>query len=90
MAKLLEALIARGRRVRRPREQREVSFGLAELSTHPEIHIKFLKKGGLKTLLHLLQVRCNAYVQLLVSAVGNARGQAVDRGEHLWVFVRRM
>ena len=56
MSKVLEALIARGRRVRRPREQREVAFGLAELSTHPEIHIKFLKKGGLKTLLHLLQV----------------------------------
>jgi hypothetical protein len=57
MSKVLEALIARGRRVKRPREQREVAFGLAELSTHPEIHVKFLKKGGLKTLLHLLQVR---------------------------------
>ena len=28
MSKLLESLIARGRRVRRPREQREVAFGL--------------------------------------------------------------
>ncbi len=62
MSKVLEALIARGRRVRRPREQREVAFGLAELSTHPEIHVKFLKKGGLKTLLHLLQVQANAAI----------------------------
>ena len=38
MAKVLETLIARGRRVRRPKEQREVAFGLADLSTHPEVH----------------------------------------------------
>ena len=34
MAKVLEALIAKGRRVRRPREQKEVAFGIADLSTH--------------------------------------------------------
>ena len=34
MAKVLEALIAKGRRVRRPREQKEVAFGLCDLSTH--------------------------------------------------------
>lgn len=33
MSKVLEALVARGRRVRRAREQREVAFGLADLST---------------------------------------------------------
>ena len=32
MGKLLEALIAKGRRARRPRDHREVAFGLAELS----------------------------------------------------------
>ncbi len=34
MAKVLEALIAKGRRARRPPEQKEVAFGLADLSTH--------------------------------------------------------
>lgn len=34
MAKVLEALIAKGKRARRPREQKEVAFGLADLSTH--------------------------------------------------------
>ena len=38
MAKVLEALIAKGRRVRRPREQKEVAFGICDLSTHPELH----------------------------------------------------
>jgi len=34
MARVLESLIAKGRRARRPREQKEVAFGLADLSTH--------------------------------------------------------
>lgn len=34
MAKVLESLIAKGRRARRPPEQKEVAFGLADLSTH--------------------------------------------------------
>lgn len=34
MAKVIEALIAKGRRARRPPEQKEVAFGLADLSTH--------------------------------------------------------
>jgi hypothetical protein len=36
MAKVLEALIAKGRRTKRPPEQKEVAFGLADLSTHGE------------------------------------------------------
>lgn len=79
MAKLLEALIARGRRVRRPREQREVAFGLAELSTHPEIHVKFLKKGGLKTLLHLLQVRWASCGGGVVGCCCSSGGVALSR-----------
>jgi len=31
---VLEALVAKGRRAKRPREQKEVAFGLADLSTH--------------------------------------------------------
>lgn len=34
MAKQLEALIAKGRRSERESEQKEISFGLADLSTH--------------------------------------------------------
>lgn len=34
MAKVLESLIAKGRRTKRPPEQKEVAFGLADLSTH--------------------------------------------------------
>jgi hypothetical protein len=37
MAKVLESLIAKGRRARRPREQKEVAFGLADLSTHGKL-----------------------------------------------------
>ena len=54
MSKLLEMLVARGRRDRRPREQREVAFGLADMSTHPEVHIRMVQKGGVKTLIHLI------------------------------------
>ena len=54
MAKVLEALIAKGRRVRRPREQKEVAFGLADLSTHEELHERIVKKGGCKSLIQLL------------------------------------
>ena len=36
MAKVLEALIAKGRRSKRPQEQKEIAFGLADLSTHGE------------------------------------------------------
>jgi hypothetical protein len=38
---VLEALIAKGRRARRPREQKEVAFGLADLSTHRECALSF-------------------------------------------------
>ena len=34
MAKQLESLIAKGRRAKRPPEQKEVAFGLADLSTY--------------------------------------------------------
>lgn len=54
MAKVLEALIARGRRVKRPREQKEVAFGLADLSTHEELLERIVQKGGVKSLVNLL------------------------------------
>ncbi len=42
MAKVLEALIAKGRRAKRPREQKEIAFGLADLSTHREYFLLML------------------------------------------------
>ena len=54
MAKVLEALIAKGRRVRRPREQKEVAFGLCDLSAHTELHERIVEKGGIKSLVNLL------------------------------------
>lgn len=63
MAKVLEALIAKGRRVRRPREQKEVAFGLADLSTHEELHGRIVKKGGIISLLELLRRSQDAEAQ---------------------------
>ena len=63
MAKVLEALIAKGRRVRRPREQKEVAFGLADLSTHEELHERIVKKGGSKSLIQLLTKSSDAEAQ---------------------------
>lgn len=63
MAKVLEALIAKGRRVRRPREQKEVAFGLADLSTHEELHDRIVKKGGIRSLLQLLRRSQDAEAQ---------------------------
>jgi Armadillo/beta-catenin-like repeat len=63
MAKVLEALIAKGRRVRRPREQKEVAFGLADLSTHEELHDRIVKKGGVRTLIELLRRSQDAEAQ---------------------------
>ena len=63
MAKVLEALIAKGRRAKRPREQKEVSFGLADLSTHPELHERMVKKGAVKSLIQLLTTSQDAEAQ---------------------------
>lgn len=52
MAKVLESLIAKGRRARRPREQKEVAFGLADLSTHRKLHL--MTSFSLKYLPNLL------------------------------------
>lgn len=57
MAKVLEALVAKGRRVRRPREQKDVAFGLADLSTHEELLERIVQKGGVKSFINLL---CNS------------------------------
>ena len=80
MSKLLESLIARGRRVRRPREQREVAFGLADLSTHTEVHVRLVQKGGVKSLLKLLEKSPDQEAQRFSAlALGNVASTAENR-----------
>eukprot|EP00814_Leptocylindrus_danicus_P009478 CAMPEP_0116018954 /NCGR_PEP_ID=MMETSP0321-20121206/8948_1 /TAXON_ID=163516 /ORGANISM="Leptocylindrus danicus var. danicus, Strain B650" /LENGTH=3722 /DNA_ID=CAMNT_0003489431 /DNA_START=23 /DNA_END=11192 /DNA_ORIENTATION=- len=79
MAKRLEALVAQGRRVRRPREQREVAFGLADLSTKAEAHERIVKKGGIKTLVGLLHSTDMDAQRFAALAVANVASAEVNR-----------
>jgi len=109
MAKVLEALIAKGRRVRRPREQKEVSspspfgpsplsfissprfstfrttppqvaFGLADLSTHEELHERIVKKGGCKSLIQLLMKSSDNEAQRFAAlAIANIASAVFNR-----------
>lgn len=80
MSKQLESLIARGRRVRRPREQREVAFGLADLSTHQEVHVRMVQKGGCRSLIHLLERSSDQEAQRFAAlALGNIASTAENR-----------
>ncbi|KAL7686152.1 putative armadillo-like helical protein [Plasmopara halstedii] len=54
MSKVLEQLIARGRRERSPTDQRDVAFGLANISTNAELHEKMVSKGVVNALLTLI------------------------------------
>ncbi|CCI42216.1 unnamed protein product [Albugo candida] len=54
MSKLLEQLVARGRRERNSPEQREIAYNLAEISTNPQYHEKMVLKGAIQALTHLL------------------------------------
>jgi HEAT repeat protein len=67
MVVVLEKLVAKGRRVHHARDQREVAFGLAALSTKKEIHFNILKKGGVKTLTHLLKSSSDVEAQRFAS-----------------------
>ncbi|KAJ1402223.1 hypothetical protein B484DRAFT_405473, partial [Ochromonadaceae sp. CCMP2298] len=73
MAKVLESLIAKGRRARRPPEQKEIAFGLADISTHEELLERLVQKGGVKSLLILLTKSIDADAQRFSAlALGNA------------------
>ena len=50
----LESLIARGRHPRNVKDEREISFGLAEISTNADLHERLVNKGGVETLASLL------------------------------------
>jgi hypothetical protein len=80
MAKVLEALIAKGRRVRRPREQKEVAFGIADLSTHEELHERIVKKGGIKSLINLMTKSSDAEAQRFSAlAIANCASAVFNR-----------
>ncbi|KAL3789162.1 hypothetical protein HJC23_012251 [Cyclotella cryptica] len=72
MSTVLESLVARGRRVKNFREQREITFGLADLSTRPDSHERLVKKGGVTTLVDLLTNSQDAEAQQFAAiAVAN-------------------
>eukprot|EP01032_Pedospumella_encystans_P029801 gene29801-33641_t len=80
MSKILEALIAKGRKSNRPQEQKEVAFGLADLSTHEELLERLVQKGGGKSLLILLTTSHDTDAQRFAAlALGNAASAAFNR-----------
>lgn len=80
MSKVLEALVAKGRQARRPREQKEVAFGLADLSTHEEMHERILNKGGIKTLVQLLVTSSDIDTQKFSAlAIANCSSASYNR-----------
>lgn len=81
-AKVLESLIARGRRVRNFRESREITFGLADLSTNVENHERLLKKGGVDALVNILTTAQDAEAQQFAAlAVANTASSKALCGE---------
>ncbi|KAL3789563.1 hypothetical protein ACHAWO_009126 [Cyclotella atomus] len=53
--KVLESLVARGRRRGNSyKDQREITYGLADLSTQKECHERLVKKSGVSTLVDIL------------------------------------
>ena len=80
MAKVLESLIAKGRRAKRPPEQKEVAFGLADLSTHEELLERLVQKGGVRSLLSLLMKSSDSDAQRFSAlALGNAGSAPFNR-----------
>lgn len=82
MSKVLEQLIARGKRERKPTEQRDVAFSLAEISTNADLHEKMVAKGVIKTLfvlvtkssdLEALRLSCLCFANVASCAANRAR-----------------
>eukprot|EP00940_MAST-03C_sp_MAST-3C-sp2_P002171 g2171.t1 len=69
--RLIEALIAKARRVKRTRDVREVAFGLADLSTKPQLHERMVGKGAVKSLLKLVGCQTHEAQRFAALALGN-------------------
>ena len=64
-----------------PPEQKEVAFGLADLSTHEELLERMVQKGGVKSLLMLLTKSSDADAQRFAAlALANAASAPFNRG----------
>ena len=88
MAKVLESLIAKGRRARRPAEQKEVAFGLADLSTHEELLERMVQKGGIKSLLILLTKSTDTDAQRFAAlALGNAASAGMFVSLNMYILL---
>ncbi len=78
MSKVLETLIARGRRVRSFQESQEIAFGLANLSTNAEVYKWLLKKGEIETLVGFLTIAQDGEAQqFAVLAIANTASKKV-------------
>lgn len=81
MAKVLESLIAKGRRATRPKDQKEIAFGLADLSTHSDLLERIVQKGGVKSLLVILTRSVEADAQRFAAlALANVASAPYNRG----------
>ena len=69
--RLIEALIAKARRVKRTKDVREVSYGLADLSTKKQLHERMVDKGAVKSLLKLMQCQTHEAQRFAALALGN-------------------
>ncbi len=67
MAKVMEALIDKGASTRHPLEQKEVAFGIANLSSKEELHRHLIKKGGIESLAVILKRSHNLESQRLAA-----------------------
>lgn len=74
--RLIEALIAKARRVKRTRDVREVSFGLADLSTKAQLHERMVEKGAVRSLLKLVQCQTHEAQRFATLALGNISSSA--------------
>ena len=84
----MEALIARACMVGiKPREQREVALGLADLSTKPEMHVRMVEKGGVRALIRIMErshdpeaQRFSALALSNVASTHETKNPLVDEG----------
>ena len=81
MAKVQEALVAKGRSIEHSLEQREVAFGLADLSRHEAIHHQIVLKGVINTLIRLLKsndVEAQRFAELSLANTASAEAQRIE------------
>lgn len=81
--KVLESLVARGRRRGNSyKDQREITFGLADLSTQTECHQRLVKKSGVSTLVDILlssqDAEAQQFAAIAIANTSSTTSLAVD------------